>query len=434
MSKLRKFLPTALLVLSASGLSAQVYQTTSVNDMPTDNEAIPERAVILSGGQNGIHRDVMAVLYDTSEIHFQDPSAPRFLLIDRMGNTVFGIGGYVEGVGLYDFGGSINDDGFVTAEIPVPADPASRSRLDGNMTHTNLFFQLIRNTKIGVLSAYIQANFSNPNYGFKLKQAYVRLGHVTAGLARSTFEDALAGPPTIDYQGPSGAVSANNVLLQYKGSPSAHFSWAISAEIPQSGYQTLAGYNRSINQRVPDIPAYIQYQWDGGKSHIRASAIYRGLSYRNLETAENKICSGYGVQLSGAIQCGGLATIFYQGNYGKGIGRYVNDLSEINVDLIYDNHSGKMEAPASFGVTGGLRVNLAKNLFVSSSYSLSRLYNQAHLGGDAYRRGNYAVVNAFYTPIADLQFGLEYLHGRRTNMNHEDCGANRIQAMIKYSF
>lgn len=434
MPNFRKLLPMALIALTSTGMSAQVYQATSTGNLPADNEAVPERAIILSGGQNGIHRDVMAVLYDTNEIHFQDPSAPRFLLIDRQGNTVFGIGGYVEGVALYDFGGEIDSYSFAPADIPVPSNPAMRSRFDGNMTHTNIFFQLLRNTKLGVLQAYIQANFQNPNYGMKLKKAYIRLGHVTFGLSRSTFEDALAGPPTIDYQGPAGAVSASNVLIQYKGNPTAHFGWAISAEVPKAAYQISGALNRAIDQRVPDIPAYVQYQWDGGKSHVRASAIFRSLSYRDLVDNKNKLRNGWGVQLSGAIKCGGLASIFYQANYGKGIGHYINDLSEIDVDLIPDGTSGKMKAPASMGITGGIRLNLASNLFLSSSYSLSRLYDQEELGGDAYRRGNYAVVNAFYTPISDLQFGLEYLHGRRTNMDHSDSGANRVQAMIKYSF
>lgn len=395
---------------------------------------VPEKAVMIFGGDNGVHREIVSVLYDSSELHFQDATAPRFLMIDRQGNTLFGIGGYVEGVVRYDFAGAIDGDGFATRDIAVPSDPKLRSRLGADVTHTNLVFQLLRKTRFGVLNAYVQGNFSGDSYGFKLKKAYVRLHNVTAGYARSTFEDAMAGVPTIDYQGPSGAISRTSILLQYRVPVSKHFTAAVSAELPDADYTLTMGANEAINQRCPDIPAYIQYQWDEGESHIRASALLRQLSYRNLATADNKFATGWGVQLSGSTKLGSPVEVYYQAVYGKGIGNYINDLSGAGYDLITEGTDGKMKAPGSLGIAAGVQLNITKDLFVSSTYSFCRLYDQEGLGGDAYRRGNYAVVNCFYTPISDLQFGLEYLHGRRTNMDHEHGTANRLQAMIKYSF
>lgn len=399
----------------------------------TSNIPVPERAIILSGGENGIHRAVMGVLYDT-DATFNDPDAPRFLLIDRKGTTVFGIGGYVEGVAQYDFGGAIDSYPFAVDEIPVPADPAKRSRLGADASRTTLVFNLLHNTKFGVLSAYFQANFSNPNYGFKLKQAYIRLNHVTMGLTRSTFQDALATPATIDYDGPSGMIDKKNFLLQYKNNYANGLGFAVSVEMPSASYSVIDGQSESISQRLPDVPAYIQYQWDGGKSHIRATAMLRNLSYRDLVTAENKFVTGYGVQLSGAVQCGSVASVLYQASYGKGIGTYQESLESQGFDLIPASEAGKLEAPRSFGFSGGIRINPCEKLFLTSSYSMLRLYDQERLGGDTFRRANYAVVNAFYNPIPELQFGLEYLHGRRTEMSGINGKANRIQAMVKYSF
>lgn len=395
---------------------------------------VPKEAIVISGGDNGVHRDVIEVLYDTSDLHFQDATMPRFIMIDRQGNTIFGIGGYVEGIVQYDFDGAIDGAGFATHDIAVPSDPSLRNRLGADATHTNIVLQLLRKTKLGVLNAYVQGNFSGGNYGFKLKNAYISLHNVKAGYTRSTFEDAMAGVPTIDYQGPAGAVSRTNMMLQYRVPLSRHFVAAISAELPQADYTLTDGANESINQRCPDIPAYIQYQWDGGDSHIRASAIFRELSYRNLATSENKFATGWGVQLSGAAKVTSLAQVYYQAVYGKGIANYINDLSGFGYDLLSEGDGGKMKAPGAFGMSAGVRLNLSNRVFVSSTYSFCRLYDQENMGGDAYRRGNYAVVNCFYTPISDLQVGIEYLHGRRTNMNHEHGTANRIEAMVKYSF
>lgn len=155
---------------------------------------------------------------------------------------------------------------------------------------------------------------------------------------------------------------------------------------------------------------------------------------RNLAESTNRFATGWGVQLSGAIKMSEMFELDYEAVYGKGIANYINDLSGFGYDLISDGTDGKMKAPGSLGIAGGIRVNLTDKLFLSSTYSFCRLYDQENMGGDAYRRGNYAAVNCFYTPFSDFQVGVEYLHGRRTDMDHEHGIANRLEAMVKYSF
>lgn len=423
----------AALTTAFSAHSQEVYPL-GEEDPSSTYVSVPERAIVLTGGQNGVHRDVLGVLYDTEKT-FDDPDAPRFLLIDRKGNTVFGIGGAFEGVLQYDFNGAVDDYGMACNEIPVPFNPADRSRLGATASHSTLLFNLLHQTRLGVMSAYIQANFSGGNYGFKLKQAYLRLNHVTFGLARSTFQDALASPATIDYAGPVGMIDRKNFGLQYKINYKSGFGWAIAAEMPSASYTTIPDCSESISQRVPDIPAYVQYQWADGASHVRASAIMRNLAYRDLITSDNHIVTGYGAQLSGAIQCTPFASVIYQASYGKGIAAYQCDAEDLGYDLIPDpDAAGRLEAPRSFGFAGGLQITPCDRLLITSTYSMMRLYDQEQLGADAYRRTNYAVVNAFYNPTPELQLGVEYVHGTRTDMSHLSGHANRVQAMVKYSF
>lgn len=411
----------------------EVTETVGIPDYP-DNVAVPDRAIVITGGSNGVHRDVMRVLYDSRDVHFQDATAPRFLMIDREGNTVFGIGGFVEATMQYDFHGAIDNMFFIPHDIPVPANPKQRNRFAGDASRTNIVFQLLRNTPWGVLNAFVQGEFSGDHYALKLKQGYIRLHNVTAGYAYSTFWDLAADAPTIDYQGPVGTMFRPNLMLQYRKSFGDHVSAAISAEVPDVTMTFAPGENEKISQRCPDIPVYVQYQWGGGASHVRASAILRELSYRNMLAQENKFRTGWGVEFSGIVNICDFAKVYWTGIYGKGIGSYMHDLDGFGYDLISDGTHGAMKAPGMFGITGGLRLDLSKKVFVSSTYSQCRLYDQEGMGPDAYRRGNYAVVNCFYTPFDDFQLGIEYLHGRRTNMDHQYGTANRFNAMIKYSF
>lgn len=424
------------LALAAAALAGSSAVSAQHQNDYESNIGLPQRVLVLTGDSARIGDEMMAILYDTKDLHFQDPRAPRYLFLDREGNTALGIGGYVEGLVSYDFCGAIDEDGFATFDIPVPANPAQRNRFGASAHHSTIFLQLVRRTRLGLLTAYVQTNFTgnNNSYGVQVKQAYVKLGYVTAGLARTTFQDGAAGLPTVDYAGPSGSTSRKNVLVQYAPKLSKHFSVAVSVENPSASYSTLEGQNESLAQRVPDIPAYLQYSWGkGGNSHIRLSGILRNLSYRNMVSNSNNFVTGYGVQLSGVANLNSYLTLYYQGVYGKGIARYVNDLGGEGYDVIYGDN-GRMIAPGVFNVVGGIQVNITKDLFVSGGYSMNRVYNQSTMGGDAYRRANYAVANVFYTFAEDFQAGVEYLHGVRRNMNGESNSANRVAAMVKFSF
>ncbi|MDE6369514.1 MAG: porin, partial [Muribaculaceae bacterium] len=262
---------------------------------------IPERAIVVTGDSaTAGHHENIAILYSREGMSFDEPGAPRFLFLDRQGKVALGIGGYVKGVGMYDVDGAIDGTGFATYDIPVPFDPAQRQRFGADASQSTVFLKMVaRNDKLGLITVYLQTGFNSASKGYtmKLKQAYVSVGHVTAGLARSTFADGEAQAPTIDSEGPSGEISAKNMLFQYKTKSYKGFSGAISIENPSATYSTIDGQSEAIAQRVPDIPLYVQYAWTSD-SHVRLSLIHRSLSYRDMLTEKNHLKSGWGIHLS----------------------------------------------------------------------------------------------------------------------------------------
>lgn len=406
----------------------------------SSTDTVPSRAIIVSGNpDHPDHAANIAQMYSRANLAFEDPAAPRFLFLDKKGTVAIGIGGYLKAVAEYDVDGAVANNDFYTNMIPVPFDPAQRQRFGATAAHSTIFLKLVtRPTRVGRVIVYIQTNFTGDNggYGLKLKQAYVSVGHVTLGKARSTFADGPAMAPTIDDQGPSGQVTAKNMMVQYATSVYSGFSAAISAELPSAGY-TTGTYARSIAQRVPDFPAYVQYQWDKGDSHIRLSGILRELSYRDNVAEKNRFATGWGVQLSAVSNIVGGLQFFGHYTYGKGIGYYINDLSDMDYDLIPDPaREGRLKAPGAAGWTAGLRYNFSDNFFISSSYSRAQLYNTRSLAGspETYRYGQYIVANAFYNLWDDLRIGAEYIHGTRKNIGDESGHANRLMAMLQYSF
>ena len=395
-------------------------------------------SVIVTDERQTSDNEIIKAMYEANGRHFQDPRAPRFLFMDRKGKVALGIGGYVKGTMSVDMGGISDNLDFVTADIPVPKQADMQNQFQMDASTSRLFLKLVgRNTAVGNFSVYVESDFRGKDghqYDLRLRQAYIRLGNLLFGRTRSTFADGAAGPPTIDFEGPSGSVSKKNTMIQYKQQIDKNWSWAASIESPSESYTVVKNESKSIKQRIPDIPAYLQYEWNDGQSHIRLSGLFRALSYRNLVKEENEYAIGWASQLSGMIAFSPRITFYYQAAYGKGYADYLNDLGGSGYDLIPDGNGGKLKAPYALGIVGGLQYNFCKNYFVSASYSQCRLYDQASLSNSAYKYGQYVVANAFYTPFSNCQVGIEFLYGNRHNHDGESGNAHRLNAMIQYYF
>lgn len=424
-------------MLTATGLGVNA-QTTS--ELP-DTFLIPERAVTI-GGDPKLSNDLVAILYNTHSLHFSDPRAPRFLFLDRKGRVAMGIGGYVKGTMQYDFDGAINDGGgFNTFAIPVPADPAMRNRFFANANHSTVFLQMVgRTERFNSFEVYVRTDFTGGGptaYGVKLKQAYLRLGYVTAGLAQSVFVDGAAGTPVIDVAGPAGEMSATNIGLFYKPNLGKGWSMGVSVELPEASYTTAGSQAESMPQRVPDIPVYVEYDWAQDRGHIRLSGLWRNLSYRNLERSDNRFVTGWAVQLSGASPIFAGLGAYWQGAIGQGYARYINGIAERGFDLVPSaSDPGKLVAPTLSNFELGLRYDFTPKFYMTCAYSEAHLMRTGHynLADDTYKYSRYLSVSGFYNMVGDLTVGLEYLHGQRVNLDGDRAGANRINAMLQYTF
>lgn len=421
-------------IMLAVAIAATSLSTLAVKPVYSDTTLIPQRAIIVTGELPAGH-DQVAILYSREDLSFNEPSAPRFLFLDRQGKVALGIGGNVNLTAMYDMNGAIAANGFTTYDIPVPLNPAQRQRLGADASHSSLFLKLAaRSETLGQVTVYIQTNFTGDNggYGMKLKQAYVTAGHWTAGKARSTFADGESQAPTVDSEGPSGQIDAKNLLVRYKSPSYKGLSFAASVEMPSADY-TLAPQTQTINQRFPDIPVYLQYAWDGGDSHVRLAGILRELSYRDLATARNHFVTGWGVHLSTVATIAGPLGIFGHAAYGRGIAEYINDLSGNGFDLVADG-SGCLRAPRNLAWGAGLTLQPKKNLLLTASYSQARDLDRYTMSADTYRYAQYFNVTCFYTLAHDLQIGAEYVWGRRSDFDHQSGHANRLEANIQYSF
>ena len=395
----------------------------------------PGPVIIISKDKNG-KQELIDVFNETQRPHFHDPRAPRFLLTDRQGKFALGIGGYLKTTMEYDFDGTVDDIDFIPALIPQPGSTQVRNQFQMDAGTSTIFLKLVGRTKhLGNFIVYTAGNFRGSGKTVELQHAYLSFLGFTMGYDTGLFMDLAACPPTIDFQGPDGMTFYRATQLRYEANLMKGLKVGVGVEMP-SVDGTPAKDVRINKQRMPDIPAYVQYSWTKG-SHVRVGGILRSMTYEDEVSNKAKSITGWGIQASATAGLGNFRA-YGQFTYGKGIAQYLNDMSNLNVDIVpVADEAGRMQVLPMRGWFAGLQYNFSKRVFASTSYSQSRLFTKdcyAHFNETQYKKGQYLVANVFWNVTHNFQVGVEYLHGWREDFNDLSREANRINLSAQYNF
>lgn len=427
------------IILSLLCTAALLPMATHAQNHP----ALPDEGevkVIFNAGEPD--QKVYDAFIENAPKNFNEPAAPRFAIVGKQNMFYLGIGGVIKGVGVFDWGNPIDDPSdFTTADIPFNTPDGDGGKLQGTFGQSKLFINFIAlpgtDDKVG---AYISGKFSGDNGAFKLNHAYINYRSFTIGHTSSLFEDGAAAPPTIDDEGPCGLVGVTNNLINYRHAFSNRVKFGIGLELP-SVSATTSATTRIVSQRIPDIPVFLQYSWDNENGRLRFSALMRNMQYRDLIADKNRTKTAWGVKLSGSTPLGATPfQAYYQAAYGRGIGGYIQDLADLGLDLSPDSSDpGHLDAVKAWGAYAGLQYTFSSKVFSSVSYSQTRAYADKYADGstpwnEQYKYAQYVSANVFYTILPGLQTGLEYLYGRRVDMDGVSRHDNRINAMLQFNF
>lgn len=425
---------TILALGAVFSLSAQDHPTTQLLQQIDDN-----KVDILFSDKDG-DQNVYEYFLENAPKDFHAPKVPRFAIRGKNDKFIMGIGTQIKAVGAFDWGADMpSTNEFITSAI-TPAAPGNGSRLRASFAQTSFYLNFIalpgNDNQIG---GYVNAYFLGNNDNFALQYAYIKYRGIQIGYYTSLFSDAAAVPPTIDFEGPNAYTCATVKGVQYTRAFGKGFSGGIGLEFPDMMSSTYGNATRSVHQRVPDIPLYVQYAAPSG-TYVRLAGIVRNLQYRDLLKPCNRDIVGWGLALSGIVNITPALTGYYQGAYGRGMTSYIQDLTGMGLDLTpCPSHDGRMKAVEAWGAYGGLQYTFNPKWFCSATYSHVRAYPKAYTGGETpwaeqYSYGQYVVANLFYNVTSYFQTGIEYIWGRRVDMNGVQNHVNRINLQAQLTF
>lgn len=374
--------------------------------------------------------------------HIKD--VPRFTLLGKDNKFYLGIGANIKAVADYDWGSPIsNPNEFTTYDI-TGADKGNGGLYQMTAAQSNFYLNFVAlpgsANQIGI---YIDINFMRPDHAPMMHHAYLKYRGFTAGHTVSIFTDLGADPAAIDYEGPNAITYVGHPNISYTANFGKDKMWsaAIGIDMPETSI-TPTLKTKSINQRVPDIPIFLQRAWAGGKGWFRASAIFRNLYYRNLVTFHNVHKFGWGVKVSGKTPIAGGLSAMWQAVYGKGVSSYIQDLTGNGFDLMPDpNNAASLNTVKAWGAYGTLRFDFCPKVFMDVTYSQVRTYvpnfskidGAGKIWGETYKYAQYITGNLFWNINSFTQFGAEYLYGRRMDFNGVQHHDNRVSLMLQVS-
>lgn len=420
-----------LLKFTIFSLSACLFAPAASAQGDTVAKPSPAVRFIDTHTDSGVH-DIMQL---NAPNHALLKDVPRFAIIGKNHKFYLGIGANLMLTGSFDWGAPLDDASkFIPADI-VPAEDGNRSQVLFSAAQSDFYLNFVAlpgsANQVGI---FLNINFINGDHNPSLHHAYLKYRGITAGYTHSIFTDVNSKPATVDYEGPNAMTYVTHPNISYALSFGRDKMWtaAIGLGMPEYSFYNL-GYTKTVRQRVPDIPVYIQRGWMGGQGYLRASALFRTLTYRNIGLKRNGNDFGWGVKLSGKTPIAGGLSAMWEGVYGHGIASYIDDLKDQHLDLTPNaSNPGNLDPTPVWGAYGTLQYDFCRRFSINATYSQVRAYPE-RFDSAGYKWGQYITGNCFWYVNSFTTVGMEYLYGRRKDRSGLQVHDNRLMLMLKLS-
>jgi hypothetical protein len=326
-------------------------------------------------------------------------------------------------------------------------------------TDGNAYFS-VRQTRFGVKGYHntplgeLKTHFEFEMFGtgvdagqttIRLRHAYGELGKFGAGQYWSPFMDIDVFPNTLEYWGPAGMAFFRNVQFRYMPiQGDSRLTFALErpgASADQGNYDDRIELNNVKGRfKLPDFSA--EYRYGKKWGYVELAGILRKIEWEDQNNNPNYNLSGdalgWGLNLSTNLNLGKSTVFRGQYVFGEGIQNYMNDApADIGIKNNFSNPRQPVLGVALpvQGLVAFIDHNWSSKFSTSIGYSSVSIDNSDGSADDAFKHGDYAIVNLLYTPVERLMMGVEMQYGKRTNFRDDfTSDIVKMQFSFKYSF
>jgi hypothetical protein len=390
-------------------------------------------------------------------------------------NSAIKIGGRIKADGVYNAGNSGDTSGGAMSAraIPIKGSDAKAGRsghFNGTVQGSQIEINSLSRTSRGDVKAKIQVDFygasatalsstaaSNTQYGVRLRQAFAEWNNLLVGQTETNFQDTDLIAQALDNVG--GLTTAQRrPQARWTQKVADGLKLSVSAERGNTDYM-MQGLSSSDNANygkspLPDLTARLRYE--GKMGFVSLGGIYRRLQVsvaagdsvptfatttsNATQTTSNATSlvnysakvSAWGINIAGKLITQGKSNLYSRITFGEGIGYLVEDAV---------NYAAYLQVPTS----------TANSTRYASRFDTAAVTNSvigyAHWWTDKFRTnvgGSYtkiknspfipvmagavqanarvkkALVNAIYSPVQNIDIGVELMYAVRETVSGTD--------------
>lgn len=370
----------------------------------------------------------------------------------KVGGTTYKMGGFVKVVGSVTrfgngevAGGSLGKEFFLPQQIPVGG--AASTDVIGHARQTRLFFST--STPVGgkELKGHVEFDFAlaaaplgaqraTNAYTPTFRRGFISYGNLLIGQEWTTFQNAAHLPETTDFVGPmDGSIFVRQMMVQYRQPLGGGLDLYLAAENPQT--ETLTSTSAAMvdndQDRMPDLIAKLAFKDKTKELHV--AGLVRSVSVHSGGAGDSAL--GFGGTVGGKILFGpNLRHDFrFVASAGRGIGRYftvgyapdaIYDRAVADRLNLVDNIAGW--AAVKLGWTDKLRSTFM------AGYQHADYPDTLATPGLANVEAWSVAGNLFWSPVRNLDFGIEYRHAVREVASGLVGKMDRAEMAAKYTF
>jgi hypothetical protein len=362
-----------------------------------------------------------------------DPRYPGYFRLPGT-RTFLKIGGYFKTDFIYDLKPAGDTERFIPSTIPIPTPVGvNNATVSIRPTRINLDF-LIPTESVDNVRFFLEADmFGSSATTPRLRHAYAQVKNFLIGQSFSNFMDPDSGPDQLEFQGPNGQISIRNPQLRYSFRVGEKSSLRFSVEKPSSdvAFKTPE-FSALPNNPSPDFTLTYRHDMDSG--HVQLSSLFRSVAAYLPDGRSDSVFS-WGINFTGSQRLIGRDTFVYQGAYGHGIERYINDTSGLGIDAgVQGQTDPHLKATPVVGTYGAYQHFWLPQLRSSAFYGFVQVQNTDQMTSSTFHKSDYSGANIIWNPIGSLNVGTEFLYGWVVKKDGSSGNAPRFMFSAKYNF
>ena len=327
-------------------------------------------------------------------------------------------------------------DFYIPGTIPV-GDGEGESYLDFHAKESRINFKSTHNLDNGAkIGTFLEMDFHLPpggnervsnSFNPRIRHAFVTYNKWLIGQTWMTFFNVGALPENLDFVGPAeSTIFGRQPMIRYTTG-----SWQFAVENPETTVTPYGGGGRIVadDNTVPDL--VVRYNMKGDWGTFTVAGTYRELAYNNNAGIDDST-GGYGISLSGKFVFGNKDDFRWMASTGGGLGRYMG-LNTANGAVL--DEDGKLNAIDSTGGFVSYRHLWSSKWRSNLTFGYLAVDNDISLTGLGVTKNATSYhINAIYSPLPKLDFGIEFMYADREVESGNDGDLTRLQFSAKYAF